>query len=174
MTKYYATRGQVARFAKRQNIHSFWSVNMPGFGWKLVEMPGDDQLARDYAAAQDFVSHVEIQHIDEGRKPGYEGVLIVTCLKSELPEGIPFRCEPITPSLWAEGAADNFEHRARSSTVAGPRAKSDAESPVKTVWRIADEMVGQDRKAVIAACVAAGVNPSTASTQYYKWNKERK
>ena len=53
----------------------------------------------------------------------------------------------------------------------GLRAKSDIESPVKVVWRIADEMKGADRKAVIAACEAAGVNKSTASTQFYKWQK---
>lgn len=39
------------------------------------------------------------------------------------------------------------------------------------VWQIASSMPGADRKAVIDACVAQGINAATASTQYGKWKK---
>lgn len=44
------------------------------------------------------------------------------------------------------------------------------------VWAIADEVTGDgpiDRTKVIEACVAAGINKSTAGTQYSKWKKSR-
>lgn len=46
------------------------------------------------------------------------------------------------------------------------------------VWEIADSLwpagsTMPDRKAVIAACEAKGINPSTASTQYGKWKASR-
>ena len=41
------------------------------------------------------------------------------------------------------------------------------------VWTIADKNFRKDRKAIIAACVAAGINPATASTQYGYWRRER-
>ena len=171
----YATRSQVARVARRQGIEHFYSIRMPN-GWRLVKQdrPSPDFAeALAYAKSVDFVHHVEVQFIDEGKTPGTRSVLIATCLKDELPQSIPFAVDPITPSLWAEGAADNFEHRARSSSSAGERAKSEVESPTKLVWKIADEMVGASKKEVVAACVAAGVNPSTASTQHYRWSKAK-
>jgi len=41
------------------------------------------------------------------------------------------------------------------------------------VWQIADSMPGADRKAIIAACIAAGINEATAGTQFSKWRKAR-
>lgn len=43
------------------------------------------------------------------------------------------------------------------------------------VWEIASEIAGQggDRAAIIAACVAEGINPSTAGTQYSKWKRSQ-
>lgn len=41
------------------------------------------------------------------------------------------------------------------------------------VWEIADGIGKADRNAVIAACVAQGINSSTAATQYSKWRKTR-
>lgn len=172
----FATRPQVSRQARRRGIEHFQSIRIPNVGWRLVDMSAPSPTFADafaYAKSVDFVSHVEVMHIDGGKQPGLRSVLVVTCRKDELPEDVPFDVEPVTPSLWADGASDNFEHRSRSSTSAGPRAKSDVESPTKLVWRIADEMVGKDRKEVIDACVAAGVNKSTAQTQYYKWSKAR-
>lgn len=41
------------------------------------------------------------------------------------------------------------------------------------VWEIADGVGKADRAAIIAACVAAGINIATAGTQYSKWKKAR-
>ena len=41
----------------------------------------------------------------------------------------------------------------------------------KQVWVIADSMPGAKRADVIAACLAAGINAGTASTQYQKWKQ---
>lgn len=38
---------------------------------------------------------------------------------------------------------------------------------------IFDELKGKARSEVIEACVAAGINKNTASTQYHKWHKEQ-
>lgn len=50
------------------------------------------------------------------------------------------------------------------------------ESMTGKVWALADSLhasTGEipDRKAVVSACEAEGINPSTASTQYGKWKK---
>lgn len=173
---FYATRSQAARYARREGITCFQSILVTGRGWKFAPINGDVSEALAYAKGKDFISHVEAQHIDGGRQPGFQQVLVVTCFKDELPEGIPphFVIAPITPSLWAANAPDNFEHRARSSSPTAQREKSAVESPTKLVWAIADEMVGADRAAVIAACVEKGVNKSTAQTQYYRWAKDKK
>ena len=44
------------------------------------------------------------------------------------------------------------------------------EKPTQVVRRIASEMKGRPRREVIEACVAAGVKPTTAKTQYQKWH----
>jgi hypothetical protein len=45
------------------------------------------------------------------------------------------------------------------------------------VWLIADEFFSKtgaiDRKGIIDACVAAGINQATANTQYAKWKKSK-
>lgn len=175
----FATRGQCLRKARREGIKAFRSLRIGNQGWRLITMP-DTNPALDpaiaFADACDWVSHVEVHSVDEGRQPGTRVVLIVTCFKDEIPDTIPegVEMEPITPSLW-DGDKDAFEHRSREhkATAAGPRAKSDVESPTKLVWKIADEMPGADRKDVIAACIERGVNKATAQTQYYRWAKAK-
>lgn len=58
-----------------------------------------------------------------------------------------------------------------------PKGDGPATAPVKgataRVWAIADGMPTADRASIIAACVAEGINPSTAGTQYSKWKKAR-
>jgi len=59
----------------------------------------------------------------------------------------------------------------------GPRAhreRSAVKSPVQLVHSICNEMVGAERKDIVAACVAQGVNPNTAKTQYYHWRKKQR
>lgn len=60
---------------------------------------------------------------------------------------------------------------------AGEGAQGGGEAPVRgataKVWEIADGAGKADRNAIIEACVAQGINPSTAATQYSKWKKAR-
>lgn len=49
--------------------------------------------------------------------------------------------------------------------------KSTAQSPCKLVWHIASAMPGAKREAVVAECVAQGISPNTAKTQYQHWRK---
>jgi len=51
-----------------------------------------------------------------------------------------------------------------------------ATSTTGRVWLIADRLLATgstDRKAVIAACVAEGINAATASTQYGRWKASK-
>lgn len=172
--RYYVTRSQAAAGAKKAGHEHFQTVKMPQ-GWRWASMPVPSP-AYGYAHDKDFIAWIETHHIDEGRSNGYKGVIIVTVTRDELPTDIPDHIEvqPITPSLWANSAdASPQASRGRSPSQSTPREKSDAQSPVKLVWQIADEMVGHDRKVVIEACVSAGVNRSTAGTQYYRWSKAR-
>jgi len=41
---------------------------------------------------------------------------------------------------------------------------------VAKVWAIADSMPNRPRKEVVEACIAAGVNPGTARTQFQSWS----
>lgn len=174
---YFLSRAQAARYAAKQGWVNFHSRSMPdshyGRVWRVHQMPG--QCPADHWKSRDYVAHVESSYIDEGRVPGIRGVLVVTCFLEEIPaedilqikaEG--HELEPMTPSLW------NDKSEARAEGTIASRARSEAESPTKLVWSIADSMPDADRKDVIAACVEQGVNKSTAQTQYYKWSKARK
>lgn len=72
-------------------------------------------------------------------------------------------------------AASRIERHKRED--AGVSARPKEGSSTGRVWAIADEMsttsAAADRKAVIAACEAAGINTATASTQFSKWLKAR-
>lgn len=52
--------------------------------------------------------------------------------------------------------------------------RSTCEKPIATVRRICGEMAGKERKEILAACIKAGVNPSTAATQYSLWKVSTK
>ncbi len=75
----------------------------------------------------------------------------------------------------AEGNPAKPEKTKEPST--GKAAKRPKEgSMTGKVWDIADALHAEhgtipDRKAVVLACEAGGMNPSTASTQYGKWKK---
>lgn len=142
--------------------------------WKYWYEPGDHPAPEWEGTGFDFVHHVETAWVDKTRV----GVLIVSCRKDEITpeewariEAEGLLVEPLTPGLWSKGD-DKPEPKARNATT-GARARSDVESPTKLVWQIADEMPNATRKDIIAACVARGVHPSTASTQYSRWNKAR-
>ena len=167
---HFVNRSSAAYYGSR-HFPQFMTLRMPGV-WRVVEVQGKAPASLEYAKGKDFVAWTEVRYIDEGRSPGLQGVLIVSCFKHELPDDIPadLIVEPLTPELW-DGSKG--EASATGKVAAGGRAKSEVESPTKLVWQIADSMPGADRKDVIAACIEKGVNKSTAGTQYYRWAKAR-
>jgi hypothetical protein len=76
----------------------------------------------------------------------------------------------------AESAKDAAKPKAPSDPLARPAKET---STTGLVWKIADEqyrLAGNkmpDRKAVLDACAAEEINPSTAATQYAKWKKAK-
>lgn len=87
-----------------------------------------------------------------------------------------------TPKIGAGWAATaplspGAGQQAPAGTPTAPRgapvARSTADSPVKRVHAIADSMPGATRAQVVAACVDAGINKSTAGTQFYHWSKAK-
>lgn len=76
----------------------------------------------------------------------------------------------------AEAAKDAAKPKTQSDPLARP---AKATSTTGLVWKIADEqftLAGNqmpDRKAVLDACAAEEINPSTAATQYAKWKKAK-
>lgn len=166
----YPIRSQAANAARRAGHAHFKTIKMPQ-GWRWAESvasPAIELIGRDY------VAWVEAHHIDEGHKPGHRGVVIVTCAKDEIPAediALGFEFQPITAEAWDLREAPR--RREVDSSTTENRARSDVASPTKLVWEIADSMPDADRKAVVEACVAAGVNKATASTQYYRWQKSK-
>jgi len=51
--------------------------------------------------------------------------------------------------------------------------RSTVRNPVQLVHTICDTYRHESRKEIIARCVARGINPNTAATQYAKWKKDR-
>jgi hypothetical protein len=136
--------------------------------------------ANEWAKGKDFVAWTEAEWVDGVLK----GVLIVSCTKEELAEeNIPeeFLVEPQVTELW-EPERKSRTHSAGQRTPREPRAprephgereRSTVEGPTRLVHAIADEMSDKSRKEIIDACVARGIHPSTAATQYSKWRKKR-
>lgn len=184
---HFNTRSQAAKAAQKVNVlpGAFWTLSFPdrnGLGgrrWKYASMTKNVPAAIDWAKGKDYIAWVETHYIDGGRQPGVRAVMIVSVTRDEIPledsaeaTVLGYSFEPMTPDLWGRDKGST-EAKSTRSTTGGQRAKSDVESPTKLVWKIADEMPGADRKEVVAACVAAGVNQSTASTQYYRWQKAK-
>lgn len=99
-------------------------------------------------------------------------------------EAIPVDTTPLQ-ELEAEVArlCPNTPETARTSKKS-PKAKGGSPSTPKSgsvtgrVWAVADALwqssgVMPERRAVMAACEAEDINPSTASTQYGKWKASR-
>lgn len=183
MIQRYSTRSMAAKAAMKAGLRNFRTLpdRIERGMWRYHQMPGTSPAA-DWATGKDFVHHVETDFVDGGRSPGHVGVLVITCTLEEIAnENVPadFRVEPITPSLFKPDAPDTGRARGESTGAAEgsfTRAKSDVASPSKLVWEMADKMTaaGSTRNEVIEACVAAGVNKATASTQFYRWAKAQK
>jgi hypothetical protein len=178
MPKAFVFRSQAVEAAQREH-KNFRTSQDEHKMWKFHYEPGESPA--EGWQHFDFVNHVETGWDRSGDTPRKVGVLVVTCRLDEITNedlaAIKKQghiIEPLTPSLFDKGGTDTPKANARKGTSgAFERARSDVESPVKLVWRLADEMAGAERKDVIAACVAAGVNKATASTQYYRWQKSK-
>lgn len=179
MPQVFVYRSQAAEYAKKQGWSSFRSKQDEHGMWfshyEAGQSPADDFVS---LYKPDYVAWTETDWDKTGERPVKIGVLVVSCRLDEIPDADKvlhergnLRLEPQTPSLWSKGD-DKPEPKARNAST-GVRAKSDVESPTKLVWQIADSMPGASRKDIIAACVAQGVHPSTASTQYSKWNRDK-
>lgn len=116
----------------------------PYNGWVIVLYPGNADLSK----------YAKVAEIDDGTG------------KRSRPEGVrtPY------PKLPDDAP------RARATGTVGSSQPSPKGATGK-VWEIADAQVaatgGVSRPAIIAACVAAGINSATAGTQYSKWKKAR-
>ncbi len=155
----YLTRAAAANAALKTLTTPFmthWDAHVQAWYVKAVDLPLP--IAELGWATRLDVHHFEWALVNSNLVP----CAVVTCREEDvgvLPEG--WVAQPLDASLWRDPAA-----------LSRPaRAKSAIESPVAVVWRLASEMVGATRKDVIAACVALGVNASTAATQYHKWGK---
>lgn len=148
-----------------------------------MKAPSDGEEVLAWAKHRDYVAWIEASSRDEGRLPGHDIVLIVSCRMDEIEQAdLDFiakkgwRIDPLTPELFASdrGISPRDMRSNVSSRPQGQRAKSEAESPVKIVWATADAMADAPRAEVIAACIEKGVNKATAQTQYYKWAKAKR
>ncbi len=79
---------------------------------------------------------------------------------------------------WKPSADNESEGGEGKASKSGSKAPSPSRGATKRVWAIADEMLEAagsmpERKAVIAACEAQGINKGTAQVQFGKWKKER-
>jgi hypothetical protein len=182
MPQVFVYRSQAADYAKKQGWSSFRTKADEHGMWFAHYEPGQSPAeAFVQAIKPDYVAWTETEWDRSGESPVKVGVIVVSCRLDEIPDSHKLALidqhiltEPQTPSLWAKGE-DKPEPagKAKRTPSTGVRAKSDVASPTKLVWEIADSMPGATRKDIIAACVAKGVHPSTASTQFSKWNRAK-
>lgn len=87
----------------------------------------------------------------------------------------PIQAEPeVEVAPVAEVVAEVVAEKLPSYKVAANHAKSTIEKPVDFVHAFLDENPDLGRKASVIALQRAGVNFSTARTQYQKWYQARK
>lgn len=93
------------------------------------------------------------------------------------------------PSAWDEGyevrsgwqpakTPPDWTDKKKSSSGTSGTSAAPSKGATARVWAIADEITEKlggtiDRAKIIEACVAAGINKATASTQYSKWKKAK-
>jgi hypothetical protein len=172
MAKTFVTRTDAADYGRKQPTWpSFRTTKNKDNLWEITS-EGVDSPAKEWANGKEFVAWTETDFA-LGRKVG---IVVVSCTKDELDEELEktpptgdFIFEPVTESLWETEKPT----KARGTPKGGPREKSSVLNPTKLVWKIADDMADKTRKEVIAACVAQGIHPSTAATQFSKWRKKR-
>lgn len=145
-------------------------------GRKVIAPPLE---GRSFAKLDKLALQYLYWNIYKETPPDEYGDLVRNCLVklNALPEdATPIEdLEREVARLYPETPTTSSEEKApREPGAPPPRPK--ATSTTGRVWEIADRMLAAgstDRKAVIAACEAEGINPSTASTQYGKWRASK-
>lgn len=162
----YATRSLAADVAKRRSIECFRTDVQDDGTWlyQEVNITSSFKQAVRFAAKKDYVHHVELH---DG-----EPILIVTCLKEELAtEKVPYRVLPLTPSLWDSHAREIRSVSGTKASVSGIRERTSVPGATMLCRKIFDENPGKSKEECMKLCETAGIHPSTASTQYYRWKK---
>lgn len=145
-------------------------------GRKVIAPPFE---GRSFAKLDKLVLQYLYWNVCKETPPDEYGELVRNCLAklNALPEdATPIEdLEREVARLYPETPVSAPTEKApREPGAPPPRPK--ATSTTGRVWEIADRMReagSTDRKAVIAACEAEGINPSTASTQYGKWKASK-
>lgn len=118
--------------------------------WKVVEMSS----AKKNLTAKGLV--VDVDHLD--RCPPTELVAAYRGLVGN--RGIRRPTKAVMAKL-----AEVIKEAGKAVAKDSP----EGEGPVAKVHHLCDELKDKPRKEVIATCVAKGINPHTARTQYQRW-----
>ena len=162
----YLYRSEAVLAARMKNIKAFRTSKGPGGKWLLH--PEDMDPVLEYAILfaeqnRSFVHHAE--YAGNGK-----AILVVTCLLEEITEAIPnmFTVQPLVAEAWEKQGPKVATGEPREQ-----RAPTEPRKPgaVKTVWDTCSANPTLSRKELVALCVTAGVNPSTASVQVSAWSK---
>jgi hypothetical protein len=146
-TKYYTNKSNANRAGVKQFGKDKFLVEETKQGFKVVELAKDSSVAKHLEAQQKAADKVANKHI----------------------------MEPVAkaqPTAKAKKAAEQVEEKVDApKTIGGIEVtrESTVVRPCKQVWHIADSMPGAKRKAVLEACVNAGIAYYTARTQYQQW-----
>lgn len=112
-------------------------------------------------------------------EPG-DGFLAVLHTDGPLPDAhdAGYEVQDVSAQFRPTATPGNWASKQKGAAGGGPKPAAEGGTPTAPVkgatarvWAIADTMPTADRKSIIEACVAEGINPSTAGTQYSKWKK---
>lgn len=164
--------------------------------WRGYYVPATSP-ATEWAKDKEFVAWVECAYINghgdettlsrnEDTPEGtLRGVIVVSITKEEMAdEDVPpefiveYQNEELVrpmpePSRRRGQGAEKPPKQRQTKPDGTPRAKSEVASPVRIVWETCEAMSNASRKEIIAECIAKGVNPATAATQYSRWRREQ-
>ena len=140
--------------------------------------PNAKRAAEAYAKALGIAQPTEGDHYRIDPDPTAEGRFTWAPLNGPTPD----KADAPTPVDKTEAGAKPK----RKAADEGPTAKKaprkgkagddqpKKDGPVAQVWLMCESMPGAPRKAVVEACVAAGINIHTAKTQYQRWFSAQK
>lgn len=160
--KTYSSKANANRAAKTQGLNPVdYAVYQNDNVW-VLEVIGNDLLAVDNKEAWELEAEKEAANI---KLLAEAKAQLDAELKTEwLAAFVPYNTMMLLPAPKAVAKSK------KEQNAAIPHI-SVIDNPVKQVWVIADNMWGERRKDIIAACVAAGIAYNTARTQYQAFYK---